>query len=163
MPWRQRLYVALGDSLGCRLPAGGTELRDTAYPALVASRREAAGAELEVENLGCSGETTTSLIEGGSRTFEEGSLEQAEAVLAERAGEVALVTIDIGGNDLLRCVRGGASIDTARDRGRADGGEEPPDDPSAAAHGCWCRRPGARARLLQPVGWAVKAKALIRP
>jgi lysophospholipase L1-like esterase len=109
-----QLYVALGDSLAAGYQPGGAELRDTAYPALTASRLAAAGAELEVENLGCSGETTTSLIEGGKCTFDEGSqLEQAEAVLAERAGEVALVTIDIGGNDLLRCVRGGAEIDTA--------------------------------------------------
>jgi lysophospholipase L1-like esterase len=34
-------------------------------------------------------------------------------VLAERKGDVALVTIDIGGNDLLACVRGGAQIDAA--------------------------------------------------
>lgn len=108
------LYVALGDSLAAGYQPGGAELRDTAYPALTASRLEAAGAELEVENLGCSGETTTSLLEGGKCTFDEGSqLEQAEKVLAARKGEVALVTIDIGGNDLLRCVRGGAAIDTA--------------------------------------------------
>mgnify|MGYP003376447007 CR=1 FL=1 len=110
----ERLYVALGDSLAAGYQPGGTELRDTAYPALTANRLEAAGASLEVENLGCSGETTTSLIEGGKCTFDEGSqLEQAEAVLAERKGEVALVTIDIGGNDLLACVRGGAQIDAA--------------------------------------------------
>ncbi|HSF97583.1 MAG TPA: SGNH/GDSL hydrolase family protein [Ornithinibacter sp.] len=109
-----QLYVALGDSLAAGYQPGGAELRDTAYPALTANRLEAAGAALEVENLGCSGETTTSLIEGGTCTYAEGSqLEQAEAVLAGRSGEVALVTIDIGGNDLLRCVRGGAAIDTA--------------------------------------------------
>ena len=110
----ERLYVALGDSLAAGYQPGGTELRDTAYPALTANRLEAAGASLEVENLGCSGETTTSLIEGGKCTFDEVSqLEQAEAVLAERKGDVALVTIDIGGNDLLACVRGGAQIDAA--------------------------------------------------
>ena len=107
------LYVALGDSLAAGYQPGGTELRDTAYPALVANRLEGDGADLAVENLGCSGETTTSLIKGGKCEFAEGSqLEQAEALLRGRAGEVALVTIDIGGNDLLRCVRGGADVDT---------------------------------------------------
>ena len=110
----QQLYVALGDSLAAGYQPGGAELRETAYPALAANRLGSDGAELTVENLGCSGETTTSLLEGGRCDFAEGSqLEQAEALLASRQGEVALVTIDIGGNDLLRCVRGGADIDAA--------------------------------------------------
>lgn len=108
----EKLYVALGDSLAAGYQPGGTELRDTAYPALTANRLGAGGAELTVENLGCSGETTTSLLEGGTCDFAEGSqLEQAESLLTSRTGEVGLVTIDIGGNDLLRCVRGGADID----------------------------------------------------
>ncbi|HET6969332.1 MAG TPA: SGNH/GDSL hydrolase family protein [Ornithinibacter sp.] len=108
----EKLYVALGDSLAAGYQPGGTELRDTAYPALTANRLGADGAELTVENLGCSGETTTSLLEGGRCDYAEGSqLEQAESLLTSRPGEVGLVTIDIGGNDLLRCVRGGADID----------------------------------------------------
>ena len=109
-----KLYLALGDSLAAGYQPGGAELRDTAYPALTAGRLAARGAPLTVENLGCSGETTTSLIKGGKCRFAEGSqLEQAESLLKSRRGEVGLVTIDIGGNDLLRCVRGGADIDTA--------------------------------------------------
>jgi lysophospholipase L1-like esterase len=107
------LYVALGDSLAAGYQPGGAELRDTAYPALTARRLGADGPELTVENLGCSGETTTSLLKGGKCEFAAGSqLEQAESLLREGA-DVSLVTIDIGGNDLLRCVRGGAAIDTA--------------------------------------------------
>ena len=71
------------------------------------------GDALTLENLGCSGETTTSLVKGGKCDFAAGSqLEQAEKLL-EASDDVSLVTIDIGGNDLLRCVRGGAQIDTA--------------------------------------------------
>ena len=107
------LYVALGDSLAAGYQPGGAELRDTAYPALTARRLDTDGAELTVENLGCSGETTTSLLKGGKCEYAEGSqLEQAESLLRKGA-DVSLVTIDIGGNDLLRCVRGGAEIDTA--------------------------------------------------
>jgi lysophospholipase L1-like esterase len=106
------LYVALGDSLAAGYQPGGAELRDSAYPALTATRLEAAGSGLELENLGCSGETTTSLIKGGKCDFAAGSqLEQAEKLLRD-SSDVALVTIDIGGNDLLRCVRGGAKVDT---------------------------------------------------
>ena len=106
------LYVALGDSLAAGYQPGGAELRDTAYPALTAGRLESGGA-LKLENLGCSGETTTSLVKGGTCDFAAGSqLEQAEKLLKD-SKDVSLVTIDIGGNDLLRCVRGGAQIDTA--------------------------------------------------
>lgn len=107
------LYVALGDSLAAGYQPGGAELRDTAYPALTATRLEAGGGDLTLENLGCSGETTTSLVKGGKCDFAAGSqLEQAEKLLTG-SEDVALVTIDIGGNDLLRCVRGGAQIDTS--------------------------------------------------
>jgi lysophospholipase L1-like esterase len=107
------LYVALGDSLAAGYQPGGAELRDTAYPALTANRLGAGGDALTLENLGCSGETTTSLVKGGKCDFDAGSqLEQAEKLL-EASDDVSLVTIDIGGNDLLRCVRGGAQIDTA--------------------------------------------------
>ena len=104
--------MALGDSLAAGYQPGGAELRDTAYPALTATRLEAAGGELTLENLGCSGETTTSLLKGGKCDFAAGSqLEQAEKLL-KGSSDVSLVTVDIGGNDLLRCVRGGAQIDT---------------------------------------------------
>ena len=106
------LYVALGDSLAAGYQPGGAELRDTAYPALTAARLKSGGA-LTLQNLGCSGETTGSLVKGGKCDFAAGSqLEQAEKLL-KGSDDVALVTIDIGGNDLLRCVRGGAQIDTA--------------------------------------------------
>jgi lysophospholipase L1-like esterase len=106
------LYVALGDSLAAGDQPGGAELRDTAYPALTAGRLDSDGA-LTLQNLGCSGETTTSLVKGGKCDFAAGSqLEQAEKLLTD-SKDVALVTVDIGGNDLLRCARGGAQIDAA--------------------------------------------------
>ncbi|WP_299441553.1 GDSL-type esterase/lipase family protein [uncultured Phycicoccus sp.] len=108
-----RTYLALGDSLAAGYQPGGTELRDSAYPALALSRLDRAGAELTLENLACSGETTDSFLDGGKCDYAAGSqMAQAEAVLAERAGDVALVSIDLGGNDLLRCVRETA-VDTA--------------------------------------------------
>ena len=74
--------MALGDSLAAGYQPGGAELRDTAYPALTATRLGAGGGELTLENLGCSGETTTSLVKGGKCDFAAGSqLEQAEKLL----------------------------------------------------------------------------------
>jgi lysophospholipase L1-like esterase len=107
-------YLALGDSLAAGYQPGGTELRDTAYPALTAARLARGGADLTVENLGCSGETTGTLIAGGKCSFAAGSqLAQAERYLKENAGSVRLVTLDIGGNDLLHCATRQLTVDQA--------------------------------------------------
>ncbi|MBM6400499.1 SGNH/GDSL hydrolase family protein [Phycicoccus sonneratiae] len=99
------LYLALGDSLAAGYQPGGAELRDSAYPALAAARLGKGGEALGVANLACSGETTGSFLEGGKCTYPEKSqIAQAESLLEERRGDVRLVTVDIGGNDLLRCV-----------------------------------------------------------
>ncbi len=99
------LYVALGDSLAAGFHPGSGDIRETAYPALAAARLEGTYS-LKVENLACSGETTTSLIKGGKCTYAAGSqLAEAEKVLTAAKGEAALVTIDIGGNDVLGCAR----------------------------------------------------------
>ncbi len=107
-------YLALGDSLAAGYQPGGTERRDTAYPALTASRLARDGADLTVQNLGCSGETTGTLLDGGKCSFDAGSqIAQAEAYLAKNAGSVRLVTLDIGGNDLLRCATRQLTVDQA--------------------------------------------------
>jgi lysophospholipase L1-like esterase len=108
------VYLALGDSLAAGYQPGGTELRDTAYPALTAGRLAREGVDLTVENLGCSGETSGTLVAGGKCSFGAGSqLEQAERYLAENSGKVRLVTLDIGGNDLLRCATRELTVDKA--------------------------------------------------
>lgn len=99
------VYLALGDSLAAGYQPGGAELRDSAYPALAAGRLARDGVDLTVENLSCSGESTQTFLEGGRCDFAEGSqMAAAESLLEERDGEVALVTIDIGGNDLRTCI-----------------------------------------------------------
>lgn len=98
------LYVALGDSLAAGYQPGGAELRDSAYPALAAARLGRGGEELGVANLACSGETTGTFLDGGKCEYAaESQLAQAEQLLRERRDDVRLVTLDIGGNDLLRC------------------------------------------------------------
>lgn len=97
------VYLALGDSLAAGYQPGGAELRDSAYPALAAARIDREGEALTVENLACSGETTTTFLDGG-QCDGPSQLARAEKVLGEPDREVRLVTIDIGGNDLLHCV-----------------------------------------------------------
>ncbi|KRE61712.1 SGNH/GDSL hydrolase family protein [Nostocoides sp. Soil756] len=107
------LYLALGDSLAAGYQPGGTELRDSAYPALAAARLGRSGDGVGIENIACSGETTASFLEGGRCDYAAGSqMAQAEKVLKEHAGDVAMVSIDLGGNDLLRCIKG-RTVDAA--------------------------------------------------
>jgi len=60
-------------------------------------------------NLGCPGETSASMINGGvCDIYTSGSqLGDAEAFLTANASKNGLVTIDIGVNDVLLCVSGG--------------------------------------------------------
>lgn len=80
---------------------GRGDVRDTSYPAVIG-----AGLGVPVENLGCSGETTVSLVHGGLCRYDEGSqLRAAEAIL--RRSPARLVTVDIGANDALWCAAPG--------------------------------------------------------
>ena len=96
--------------------------------------------QLREVKLGCGGETTTTFRFGGICVYEQGSqLADAAAFLEEHGEEVAFVTIDIGGNDVI----GGGR--RPRDRG------EPPGDPGHASRRGRARRPDRRDELLPPV------------
>ncbi len=100
-PW----YLALGDSLaaGVGAPAGQGYVDD------IYDHEKANFPGLQLENLGCPGETTTSMISGGVCTFTAGNqLAQAEAFLSAHPGQVAFVTMDIGANDIDGCASGGS-------------------------------------------------------
>lgn len=104
--WSQTYYVALGDSLAAGyqpLPGGGTEIHH-GYAEDLAPK-----VNMTLVNLGCPGETTATMINGGEcDTYTSGSqLGDAEAFLSANAGKVGLVTIDIGVNDVLACITNG--------------------------------------------------------
>ncbi len=97
---QSRYYLALGDSLavGFGAPSG------QGYVDQLSAYYEAVVPGLQLENLGCSGETTTTFRSGGRCPYAAGSqLAQAEAFLSSHSGQVALVTIDIGGDDITGC------------------------------------------------------------
>jgi lysophospholipase L1-like esterase len=103
-------YLALGDSLAAgRQPTTGDQpTRGYAGPVLAGLQQTEPGTQLK--NLGCSGETTGSLLRGGLCRYPEGTqLAAATAFLAAHPGAVPLVTLDIGANNVLACA--GAAID----------------------------------------------------
>ena len=101
-------YLALGDSLaqGVQPDASGTSVEtqrgyaDQLYATL---RRSHPG--LRLVKLGCPGETTATMINGGVCRYPGGSQLAAAGrfLRAHRAG-VSLVTIDIGANDPDSCI-----------------------------------------------------------
>jgi lysophospholipase L1-like esterase len=104
-------YLALGDSLAVgNQPSGDQPERGYAGPVLEGLRQTRAGAQLN--NLGCSGETTSSMLDGGICRYPEGSqIAAAVALLKANASTNRLVTLDIGANDVLRCADRSGKVD----------------------------------------------------
>jgi lysophospholipase L1-like esterase len=94
-------YLALGDSV----PVWNG---NSSYPYLIASNYSSTNPGLQVEDMACSSETTgTMLVDSLCAPAPQRSQQQeAVAFLQAHQGQVALITIDIGGNDLLPCVNG---------------------------------------------------------
>ena len=68
----------------------------------------------QLVNLACSGETAASMVAGGHcDIYPTGSqLDEAVAYLEAHPGRTSVITVDIGANDVQRCLAGG-SIDVA--------------------------------------------------
>ncbi len=98
-----RYYMALGGSLatGGGATPGHSDVDD------IFSWAKSSIPGLKLENLGCGGDPTTEQIDGGGHCaskYQTGSqLGDAEAFLKAHPGQVAFVTLDIGGDDLLVC------------------------------------------------------------
>ena len=100
-------YLALGDSLsqGVQPDAAGVsvETRD-GYPDQVYAALHPSHPALKLVKLGCPGETTSTMINGGICHYRSGSqLAAAVGFLRAHRGQVLLVTIDIGANDPEQC------------------------------------------------------------
>ena len=103
-------YLSLGDSLARGIqpgPTGQDVATSDGYPNLLAARLRGVIGRVRLVQLGCSGETTSTMIHGGICRYPAGSqLAQAARFLRAHRGQVALVTIDIGANDANSCVLG---------------------------------------------------------
>lgn len=112
-------YLSVGDSLalGVQPDASTGEIRPTSngyadvlHQTLVNSTDPG----LRLVKLGCSYETSATFINGGICQYDQGKsqLAAAEKFLKEHSGNVRLVTINIGGNDIVGCASA-AGIDEA--------------------------------------------------
>jgi lysophospholipase L1-like esterase len=101
-------YLSLGDSLAQGVQpnkTGASVETNEGYPNQLYAALHSSNPTLKLVKLGCPGETTTTMINGGICTYSDGTqLKQAVAFLTSHKGQVQLVTIDIGANDVLPCV-----------------------------------------------------------
>lgn len=97
-------YLALGDSLSVGLQPSlkGDVPTNQGYVDDLYALLRARVPRLELQKLGCSGETTLTMITGGECSYTEGS-QLAAAVDFLKTHEVKLVTLDIGANDIDQC------------------------------------------------------------
>ena len=137
---RPTYYVALGDSVAWGLqPKSAKELtvkaRETGgYVDVVLQALRQQSPNLHVEKLACPGERADTMIAGASAPiggcdpqqfkYEHGSqLADAVAFMHAHAGQVALVTINIGANDTAQCAFAQfpvACVDAIKERLTAD-------------------------------------------
>jgi lysophospholipase L1-like esterase len=98
----KQYYLALGDSLAYGLQLNGDTTHG--YVDDIFKGLQSLGTQ-SLENLGCPGATTTSLISGTCALshvpYSDSQLNAAVAFLTQHAGQVSPVTIDIGGNDTI--------------------------------------------------------------
>jgi lysophospholipase L1-like esterase len=100
-------YLSLGTSLSVGIQpnrAGQNRRTQEGYPDQLYAALSETRPELQRVRLGCSGETTVTMIFGGICDYQEGSqLAAAVRFLRDHQGSVALVTIDMGANDIEPC------------------------------------------------------------
>jgi hypothetical protein len=113
-------YLSLGDSLavGAQPNAEGQTLpTDQGYANFLYAIEKRKIKGLKLEQLGCPGESTGSMIVGGLCYYPEGSqLQAALAFIAKH--KIAFITLDIGANDIDTC----GSITTGIDVSCVNGG-----------------------------------------
>jgi len=121
-------YLSLGDSLaqGVQPNRTGASVETNAGYAddlYAVERFRIPG--LHLEKLGCPGETTTTMLDGGICPYAEGSqISAATAFLATH--NVAFITIDIGANNVDGCVSSTGVNDTCVEDGFATAGHDLP-------------------------------------
>lgn len=106
-------YVALGDSLSVGYMPGVGDTNQ-GYADKLYAKLHLTHPSLQLVKLGCSGETTTTMITGGKCTdrypLGTSQLAAAEQFFAAHPNAVKYLTLDIGANDVAGCASGG-SID----------------------------------------------------
>ncbi len=116
-------YLALGDSLSQGVqpgPSGASVRTGHGYPDQLYAVLHRRQPGLRLVKLGCPGETTASMIHGGTCSYPGGSqLAAAAGFLRAHHARISLVTLDIGANDPQSCISGFSIVKLASCAGRS--------------------------------------------
>ena len=103
-------YLALGDSLSVGfqpVPPGPAQPTNQGYANDIAGFYQGSLPNLKLVEMGCPGESTATMINGGICSYAHGSqLADAVSFLHAHGKFTALVTIDIGANNVDGCISG---------------------------------------------------------
>ena len=112
-PVTNGFYLALGasESLGWQptLAAPDGQRTDQGYANDLVAFEAARGVHLDLTQLGCPGENTATMISGADRCYRSSGSQLASAVafLEAHRGEPGIVTLDMGFNNVMSCMRDG--------------------------------------------------------
>ncbi|MEU1849483.1 SGNH/GDSL hydrolase family protein [Streptomyces sp. NPDC019990] len=109
-------YISLGDSLATGYQPDVDKDTDAAYTDQLYAQLKQRTPGLKHIRLGCTAETTESLIKGGKCDYPnaKSQLDAALKALAQHRDKVAYVTLSVGANDiLLNCVSPAGALDAA--------------------------------------------------
>jgi lysophospholipase L1-like esterase len=108
-------YLSLGDSLsvGAQPNAQGTTLpTNQGYANFLYAIEKRKIKHLKLEQLGCPGESTGSMISGGLCTYPAGGSQLQAALQFIAKHKIAFITLDIGANDFDTCESAAGIIST---------------------------------------------------
>lgn len=108
-------YVSLGDSLASGYQPDVAKDTRIAYTDRLYAQLKKSDPGLKHIRLGCTGETTQSLIKGGVCHYPNAGsqLDAALQAMAQHHGKVAYVTLSVGANDIQACVSATGTLDGA--------------------------------------------------
>ena len=109
-------YISLGDSLPTGYQPDVDKDTDLAYTDQLYAQLKQRTPGLQHIRLGCTGETTESLIKGGDCDYPHATsqLDAALKAMAQHQGKVAYVTLSVGADDILKaCVSPAGTLDAA--------------------------------------------------
>jgi lysophospholipase L1-like esterase len=130
-------YVSLGDSYAAGYqpvprPNGATTRHGFAYQLVGMARKR--GYKLKLVNFGCGGETTVSILKrtkkcpglgpGGVKYAGKTQAAAATKFISKHRGQIGLITVSIGGNDVTACAKAAdpiACVGPAMDKVKANG------------------------------------------
>jgi lysophospholipase L1-like esterase len=110
LPTTSAFYLDIGGSASIGVQPDATGVRnqrtDRGYSNDLVGIEALKGVTLQLTEIGCSGETTTTMLVGGDKCYDSPDSQLAEAIafLSAHHDQTGLVTIDLGFNDLKGCL-----------------------------------------------------------